>query len=187
VEVAPAALLPGLELVARGEQPPGAPVERMWLVCTNGKRDACCAQEGVPVARALAAARPHETWECSHLGGHRFAANVALVPHGLSFGRVGAADAVDLVERVEAGDLPLEHLRGRMALSPPAQAAVIAAREAGAATGLAPLDVRLEGAIATVDVLRFELSEEPLPPRPVSCGVEPEPLTTWRARAIAPA
>ena len=68
----------------------------MWLVCTNGKRDACCARDGLPVARALAALRPDEAWECSHLGGHRFAANVALAPRrpllraGRRGGRPGA-------------------------------------------------------------------------------------------------
>ena len=76
---------------ARRRDPPrrrATPTHAMWLVCTNGKRDACCARDGVPVARALAALRPDEAWECSHLGGHRFAANVALLPEGLCFGRV---------------------------------------------------------------------------------------------------
>src|SRR4051794_17864231 len=95
-EVADAAA--ALEAAARGEQPADArPLDRLWLVCTNGKRDACCARDGVPVARALARLRPEETWECSHLGGHRFAANVVPPPDGLAFGRVREHDAAGLV------------------------------------------------------------------------------------------
>jgi hypothetical protein len=170
--------------VARGELPAGAvPRERMWLVCTNGKRDACCARDGVPVARALAALRPEEAWECSHLGGHRFAANVALLPQGLCFGRVDAAGVPALVEAVERGALPLALLRGRMALPPAAQAAELAVLQATGEAG--PLEVELDGNIARVGSMTVELTEEPLPPRPVSCDAEPEPLTTWRARVVS--
>src|SRR3712207_7703861 len=38
-----------------------------------------------------------DVWECSHLGGDRFAANVLLVPTGDLFGSLDAASAVDVV------------------------------------------------------------------------------------------
>ncbi len=60
----------------RGEQGP------LFLVCVHGRRDVCCAVRGRPVARVLAARWPRQTWECSHLGGDRFAANVLVVPDG---------------------------------------------------------------------------------------------------------
>ncbi|HEU5385864.1 MAG TPA: sucrase ferredoxin [Streptosporangiaceae bacterium] len=50
----------------------------MALVCTNGKRDRCCAVRGRPVAAAIADATGWDTWESSHLGGHRFAATALL-------------------------------------------------------------------------------------------------------------
>jgi hypothetical protein len=185
VELTPEALAGALEQVAAGIRPVEAtPVARLWLVCTNGKRDACCARDGVPVARALAALRPDEAWECSHLGGHRFAANVALLPEGLCFGRVGDIDVPALVATVEDNRLPHTQLRGRMSLEPAAQAAEIAARAAGALTGLSSAPVALEGATATVAGMRIELAEEPLAPRPVSCGAEPEPVTTWRVQVV---
>jgi hypothetical protein len=175
-----------VDAVARGELPPGAERrDRMWLVCTNGKRDACCARDGMPVARALATLRPDEAWECSHLGGHRFAANVALLPDGLCFGRIDEARVPGLVAEVEAGAPPVDLLRGRMALGLAAQAAELAALAATGARG--PLDVRVDGSVATVDDLRIELEEAQLPARPISCDTEPEPLTTWRARVVAPA
>src|SRR4051794_2279579 len=156
---------------------------RMWLVCTNGKRDACCARDGVPVARALARLRPTETWECSHLGGHRFAANVALLPEGICFGRVTETRVVDLVATVERGELPLDLVRGRMALAYAAQAAELAAlAETG---GRGPLAVELDGAFAIAGGVRVALTEESRPPRPISCESEPEPVTVWRARVVA--
>jgi hypothetical protein len=185
--VDPAALDGALAALAAGERPVSADAGRLWLVCTNGKRDACCARDGLPVARALAELRPDETWECTHLGGHRFAANVALLPDGLCFGRVAAVSVPALVDAVERGAPPLELLRGRMALSPPAQAAELAARAAGAVTGLAQPPLELDGATATVAGIRFELTAQELPPRPVSCDAEPEPVEVWHARVVAPA
>ncbi|MGB0101483.1 MAG: sucrase ferredoxin, partial [Nocardioides sp.] len=57
-------------------------------VCTNGRHDSCCAERGRPVARALDQAHPEETWEVSHIGGDRFAANMVVLPHGLYYGRL---------------------------------------------------------------------------------------------------
>ncbi len=58
------------------------------LVCTNGKRDACCALRGRALMTALAADHAERTWECTHLGGHRFAGNLVCLPHGIVYGRV---------------------------------------------------------------------------------------------------
>ena len=60
----------------------------LYLVCTHGKHDPCCALRGRPVAAAMAQVRPGQVWECSHIGGERFAANVLLLPSGLVYGRV---------------------------------------------------------------------------------------------------
>ena len=59
-----------------------------FLVCTHGRHDTCCAVEGRPVAAALESARPGAVWECSHVGGDRFAANVVAMPHGIYYGQV---------------------------------------------------------------------------------------------------
>ena len=71
----------------------GSPVEPdpepLYLVCTHGKHDPCCAQRGRPVTAALAAARPGRVWQASHLGGCRFAPTVLVLPLGLMYGRVG--------------------------------------------------------------------------------------------------
>ena len=48
----------------------------LFLVCTHGRRDACCARFGLPVYQALRSELGEAIWQCSHVGGHRFAANL---------------------------------------------------------------------------------------------------------------
>jgi hypothetical protein len=182
VELPSGELWPALEPVARGALPSGGTrlAERAVLVCTNGRRDACCARDGLPVARELAALLPEATWECSHLGGHRFAANVLVLPEGLCFGRVRPGDAGALVARLAAADIPLELLRGRTALPPIAQAAEIAAGHAS----VDHPEIHIAGNEVVVAGTRVRLTEEALAPRPVSCGAEPEPVSVWRVREL---
>ena len=124
----PAELL-DLDLTAAVPQPAnvrGGP-QRLALVCTNGKRDQCCAVRGRPVAAALAAATSWDTWECSHLGGHRFAATIMLLPTGDMFGWLDPESALEVARRFDAGQLMLSHYRGRCGQPAPVQAALHAA------------------------------------------------------------
>ncbi|MGH2385578.1 MAG: sucrase ferredoxin, partial [Candidatus Limnocylindria bacterium] len=70
----------------------------IFLVCTNGKRDACCALRGRALVGALAADHAERVWECTHLGGHRFAGNLVCLPDGIVYGRVTAADGPRLAD-----------------------------------------------------------------------------------------
>ena len=103
---------------AAGE--PGGP---LYLVCVHGRHDPCCAIRGRPVAEALAAARPGAVWECSHVGGDRFAANLVALPHGFFYAHVGTGTAVEVAAAYERGEVRPDLLRGRSAFAPPAQAA----------------------------------------------------------------
>jgi hypothetical protein len=106
----------------------GAPATGpVYLVCTHGGHDACCALRGRPLARSLPATGPAAVWECSHLGGDRFAANVVVLPHGFYYGQV-PGDGAGLVAAHEAGRVALPWLRGRSGLPMPVQAAQHAAR-----------------------------------------------------------
>jgi hypothetical protein len=97
-------------------------------VCTHGRHDTCCAERGRPVAAGLAEAFPAQTWEASHLGGDRFAANLLVLPHGLYFGRLEPDTARGVARLLAAGELDLDHLRGRSGLPTPLQAAEAALR-----------------------------------------------------------
>lgn len=180
------ALLPvgAFDLVAADWRPHAAP---LWLVCTHGRRDVCCAEFGRPVAAALAARWPEETWETSHLGGHRFAPTLVALPTGVTLGRVSAADAVAAVGSIEAGRLPdLGLVRGVAGASGAVQAAELALRTASGETGIGA--VRLIEAVAVDDATRVTLADPAgesrwrvtasATPRRQSCGddrVKPAP------------
>lgn len=90
----------------------------LFLVCTNGRHDQCCANLGRPLVRALRESRwADRVWEASHIGGDRFAANIVALPQSLYFGRVDPAAASALLDSLDQGRIDLEHFRGRTSLS----------------------------------------------------------------------
>lgn len=119
-----------LDGLAQGQSPGLTPYdEPLFCVCTHGKHDACCAELGRPLCKAMHAADPEHTWEVSHIGGDRFAPNVLVLPEGLYYGRLTPADAAQLVATHRSGEVSLPHLRGRCAFPFPVQAAEIYLRE----------------------------------------------------------
>jgi hypothetical protein len=158
--------------------------EPLWLVCTNGRRDVCCAEAGRPVASALAARWPEGTWETTHLGGHRFSGTLLALPSGIALGRLDAASAVTAVTGLAAGRLPEEHARGRAGVPGTAQVAELHLRTELGLTGLADValvsvdggDVVLDAAGARYDV---RVEESVGGPRRQSCAdlrTKPAPL-----------
>jgi hypothetical protein len=84
-----------------------------YFVCTNGQRDACCARYGLAAYAALREQVGQRAWHVTHLGGHRFAPNVLVLPQGALYGRVGPGAISEFVRTVEAGELAFPWLRGR--------------------------------------------------------------------------
>lgn len=125
VEDAAALLDTPLESLARGEAPGSwNPAERPLLfVCTNSRRDRCCALRGRPLAARLARRHPGRVWECSHLSGHRFAPTALVLPHGLVYGRVDESRADRVLADADGGQVSLEGYRGRTCYSAAAQVA----------------------------------------------------------------
>lgn len=158
-----------------------APGPGTLLVCTHGRHDPCCAKRGRPVAAALAAAFPEETWECSHLGGDRFAANLAIMPDGVLYGYVDPEEAVDLVLGHRAGRVDAAHFRGLVGREPTEQTARAAA---ASELGLVPWDRRLTSALRSEPhghwVVQVDLDGAPAlrvsghvvfrEPAPLTCG-----------------
>ena len=118
---------------------PGTPVDGpLFLVCTHGKRDRCCARYGRPLYDALhERAGLDRVWQSSHVGGDRFAGNVVVLPHGLYYGRVDPADVDGLLGAHAAESVVLDRFRGRSSYAFPVQAAEQAIRES---TGLVGID-----------------------------------------------
>jgi len=102
----------------------GAPAgEPAFLVCTHAKRSVCCARYGIPLAQALTVRYPGQVWETSHVGGHRFAANLVIMPHGLYYGPVGLAGATAAIGAYQRGAVALDRYRGRAGTPRPVQEA----------------------------------------------------------------
>ncbi|HLJ13644.1 MAG TPA: sucrase ferredoxin [Bryobacteraceae bacterium] len=102
--------------------PGAAPwTEPLYLVCTHGRHDKCCAKFGFSTYRAVRKLTQANAWECSHVGGDRFAANLICLPHGIYYGNVFPEDAEALVTAYKQGKIALKHYRGRSCYSRTAQ------------------------------------------------------------------
>jgi hypothetical protein len=96
--------------------------EQLALVCTNGRRDLCCARFGTPVYNYLKNEEPGfpglRAWQSTHMGGHRFAANLLWLPQGVLYGRVDALSAAEIgTQRLDRSTCPT--CRGRLPGSSP--------------------------------------------------------------------
>jgi hypothetical protein len=186
----PADLLPlDLEPLTRGLPTGiGAPDrDPLFLVCTNGRRDPCCAERGRPLAQKLAPEFGDRVWECSHIGGDRFAGNLVCFPHGIYFGRVQPEDVVRIALDYRDGLIDLDHFRGRSSLDFPVQAAehfirtrtglrgVDALRLARhSAVGTDEMEAEFEDLEGTAHRIRVRI-ERATVPRLITCrSVEPE-------------
>lgn len=161
----------------------------LWFVCTNGRRDLCCAEIGRPVTAALAERWPDATWETTHLGGHRFAGTLLALPSGVTLGRLDAESAVAACAGLEAGAVALEVSRGVAGHPGAVQAADLHLRRT---LGLAGLDeVSLVAADDTTVTLgaggstyALEVAATPVPPRRQSCAdLATKPGVAWSVGA----
>ncbi|WP_141860914.1 sucrase ferredoxin [Kribbella jejuensis] len=150
------------------------------LVCTNGKRDECCAILGRPLVAGLAERVPGRVWEANHLGGHRFAPTATYLPAGTMHGHLTVDTAVEILAAADRGETVLTGLRGRSTWTKRGQAAEVAVRELIGELDLDALEVVGEAA-DTVTVQHADgrswtvpVTSAPAdPPRPDSCGKEP--------------
>ncbi|MEF8865308.1 MAG: sucrase ferredoxin [Salinibacter sp.] len=162
------------------------------LTCVNGRRDACCAKWGRPVAQAAADAAPDAAWQTSHLGGHRFAPTALVLPDGTHYGWLRPDDMADLVEAHRHGHLyDLERVRGAVHQPRPVQAACLSLRRHLGTTALAAVQgvgVKATDAHWTVRTqaeskrrTAHVWQEQRGTPFPHSCGSdEATPETAWR-------
>lgn len=176
------------------------------LVCSHARRDQCCALAGRPILAALTKEVGAESiWEASHLGGHRFAPTMLLLPTGQVLGRLNAVAAISAFRAAERQQLwpgGARKDRGRSHLPPQQQAAEAwALSEFGRRDGpaypdtagisLSPMPavdvssellegnavrVQLGAWQAVVDVEHVTVDAV----APVSCGKPPEQLYYWQ-------
>jgi hypothetical protein len=186
-----------LDFTRAGAGEPGLLGERvadpLLMVCTNGRRDVCCALRGRPVAAALAAVHGEAVWECTHLGGHRFAPTAVLLPTGYAYGGLDIAAGARLLSR--AG-VVTDGCRGRSTWPPAGQVAELAVRARVGDPDPEALDVvAVEHAVGggwLVEVAhragsrwRVTVAErETGPPRRASCTAAPTPAIGLEALSV---
>ena len=134
------------ELRALDLTDPGAGIrvdDPLFLVCTHGKHDPCCARYGRPLYEGLCdEAEAAWVWQTTHVGGDRFAGNLVCLPEGVYYGRATREDAPRLVDEHVAGRIVPELYRGRSIYPFAVQAAERAVREATGLTGVNELELR---------------------------------------------
>ena len=170
------------------------------LVCTNGKRDRCCALLGRPLAAELAASGVEGAWEVTHLGGHRFSPTLLVLPYGYAYGRAQAPHVKEILQGVREGRVVVEGCRGGSAWERPGQAAELAVRSAAREDTADALSVvRTDGSaphwevtVAHRDGRRWSVEvvqSASAPPRPESCGSalgSPARMDVVSVRALEP-
>lgn len=168
---------------------PGEPVAGpLLLICTHAERDPCCGADGKALAESLAGA---DVFECSHLGGHRFAPTALVLPTGYLYGHLDATSAATIHALAQRGEVATDHCRGRCTWSPRGQVAELAVR---AATGLcSPDDLVVEDDtddtvhVGTPTGERWAVELELVDvdtTRPASCGARPTLMAPQRAAAV---
>lgn len=169
-----------------------------FFACAHSKHDTCCALRGRPMAAGLAEVRPGRAWECSHLGGERFAANVLVLPLGQLYGRVLPFAAAEFAAAADAGEVVPALLRGRIGLPPAAQAGLAFAHSQLAISRAADIAVRamrtVDGGEAEVTVatphglMIVTVEIEQRPAHRLTCtALQSAPYLAYRAVRIVPA
>ena len=167
---------------------PDDPDDLVVLVCCHGKKDPCCAVEGRVVARVLDDAVPGAVWETTHLGGDRFAGNIALLPEGSMYGRLDGTSAPDVVIGHLDGEVDLARWRGRTTWGSPEQVAVhsvmrdegVALADVAAVTSAALDGSTWEVEVAAADrTYRRTVARTFSEPRRLTCGLDLKVMAQW--------
>ncbi|NIP39864.1 MAG: hypothetical protein GWO07_16555 [Candidatus Dadabacteria bacterium] len=96
----------------------------LLLICTHGSYDKCCGTKGKQLYNNLCSIeKDFDVWQTSHLGGHRLASNILLLPEGTYYGRVDENNFSKLKDSHLKNRLCTELLRGRCFYSSEEQAA----------------------------------------------------------------
>ncbi len=93
-----------------------------YCVCAHASRDLCCSRYGLATWSRLMELSEGRAWQSTHLGGHRFAPNVLVLPQGRLYGRVHLNKVDGFFSKVENGEVDYPLLRGRSEFASEAQA-----------------------------------------------------------------
>jgi hypothetical protein len=133
------------------------------------------------VAAALSQRWPEQTFECSHLGGDRFAPNVLLLPDLACYAGMPPGQVVPTVEAHLAGRADITWLRGVAGLHPAEQVAIGTVLERWGPAPVTSLASRLSEQVGTFDSGTWTVELEGTDPLPVRARV----VVSSRRRTVA--
>lgn len=162
-------------------------LEEIYLVCTNGQRDICCARFGRPLYSRLNEVYGDRIWQTTHIGGHRYAPNLLCLPSGFVYGFVSPDLGVNLVQDHGKQKLDVGRLRGRSHYPPHVQAGEIFARQEHnlsrrddvvCTSSPGSMD-RVRVQIAGAESEEITLLKQSVPNLPTDCEVKPKPSSIF--------
>jgi hypothetical protein len=83
----------------------------IYLICTNDQHDPCCGKWGQALFDQSQSTE--NLWQCSHLGGDRFAANVVSLPAGNYYRQVDSDALKSIIESEKQNTLYVDRFAGR--------------------------------------------------------------------------
>ncbi len=110
-----------INLIENGEINNSETDEKIAIVCTHGAHDTCCGKYGVPVYNELTKVEGISAWRTTHVGSHRFSANVVMLPEGIYYGRVSPENVAEIACIHLKGEIALNNFRGRCCFRQAAQ------------------------------------------------------------------
>lgn len=117
------------------------------VVCTDSRRDACCARYGFSTYKALVEIADKSRFhivQATHIGGCRFAASLLVLPHRQRYGRMTAGQTPAFLEALAGGQIFLPAYKGRTDTPEPLQVAELAALRWAEDNKLAERDVDMD-------------------------------------------
>lgn len=108
-------------LIENGEIEDSLSDEKLALICTHGSYDKCCGKYGVPVYNELKGNEKLVVWKTTHVGSHRFSANMVMLPEGVYYGRVSTDNLNEIIKSHLREEIYLDCFRGRCCYNQNAQ------------------------------------------------------------------
>ncbi|HMJ46664.1 MAG TPA: sucrase ferredoxin [Ferruginibacter sp.] len=84
----------------------------LYLVCTNGKKDKCCSKFGLPIYNQMSLILDN-VWQCTHIGGDRFAPNVIHFPYSHFYGHLKLDTLHEFIQKTSENQIYIRSYRGR--------------------------------------------------------------------------
>lgn len=83
----------------------------VYLICTNDQHDPCCGKWGQQLFDQNSNTK--NLWQCSHLGGDRFAANVVSLPTGSYYRQIDEQALKAIIEAEKQNTIYIDRFAGR--------------------------------------------------------------------------